>query len=438
MEKLPHETLVRIYQFLPFKDLKNCLLISRRLSEAAEESILWKNFPLKINQRNIRNLADILSLPRYRYLRSAIIQNCKLTNKDIRVISDSSLRTVQLGQHGEVEKDCNFSSLSAKLFASAVTKLEVFKLHNSLITEMSLIQMQALLAEISSTRSLLRTLELYYNNHLTCVIPDTLTSSLCNLSELTLIHQKLAPFKYENLFIAISKRASKLKMLNLSCNNLSHVNHEIFAKGICRINKTIISDCKLTLMMFGSLFSLIIEADDVNLTNLDVSYNSNLRLLDPYLFAKALCNLTTVSISHCKVLESQLISLCNIFTANSVKFLNLSGNASSTKIPALLLSQVVSRLEAFSLKSTKLSSLLLCSIFSELANESSCLKALDIGGDFRLIDERILASAFRKLHKVNLANVILSQEQYTFLSKEFKEKINIENFKVERKIKRTL
>ena len=103
----------------------------------------------------------------------------------MRTTYTQEIKYLQLGANHDVENDCDIHNISPKLLANLMTNLEVFKFHNSLMSEMSEKQSIAILKQLNK-KSSISSLEIFYNNHLSSIVPEPLATALTSVTELTL------------------------------------------------------------------------------------------------------------------------------------------------------------------------------------------------------------------------------------------------------------
>ena len=104
----------------------------------------------------------------------------------IYLVQGSSITAVQLGKEHDLEFDCDISTVSSVCLAKLFEKIEVFKYHNSAMTELTEQQVGIMLAQLNGSSNL-KKLDIFHNNNLSLIRPpDRLASALTSLTELTL------------------------------------------------------------------------------------------------------------------------------------------------------------------------------------------------------------------------------------------------------------
>ena len=400
MDQVPKEILIYILQSLPFDDLKRSLLVSKRFMDAGLEACLWKSFQLIVSKRNIGKLEKILELERMKNIKTVIFKGCKIKSKQLKLISQTKVKQIQIGDGHDIENDCIISEVTPSTLALLIGKMETFKFHNSLLAEMNPKQIRCLANQLKESTSL-KKLEIFYNNNLTSLPPEILASALCSLTELTLVFQKLNPDKYNAIFSQINQ-CSNLKVLNLPGNNLSNVNPEIFGTAVRKLEKVNLSDTRLTPAMFYMLLSKMKK--DSELQELDVSHNPSLKYIDDHIFSDAINTLEKVNLKFTNTTVSQLTHLFELMKLQTrLKDMNLVGNHSLANASEILLAGTVNKLIKVTIYATKLSRSQIQAILSHIEDKDSNLKALDLGGNnLSSIPSRLIASSINKLENATL------------------------------------
>ena len=185
MESVPKEILIFILGYLPYEDLKRSRLVCQRFLDAASERKLWRQFVLRISQRNISSLRNIFELNIFKDLQKVIITGCAMKNEHVKIILEKNIKYIQVGSNHDIENDCDMSKVSPKNLASLTMQLKEMKYHNSLMTEMTQKQTISILSQLNKTSNI-SCLEFFFNNHLTSIVPDKLASALTSVTELTL------------------------------------------------------------------------------------------------------------------------------------------------------------------------------------------------------------------------------------------------------------
>ena len=56
---LPSELLLKIFQYLPYRDLNSLVLVSRRFRHLAGDPLLWRNFHFQLNSKLCQEAAQL-------------------------------------------------------------------------------------------------------------------------------------------------------------------------------------------------------------------------------------------------------------------------------------------------------------------------------------------------------------------------------------------
>ena len=118
-------------------------------------------------------------------LRKVIFTGCAMKNEHVKLMLSKEIKELQLGSCHDPDYDCDITKVAAKNLANLISKLHVFKLHNSMMSEMKQNQTCAILCQLIRESHMIK-LEIFFNNHLTSIIPGTLSRALTSVTELTL------------------------------------------------------------------------------------------------------------------------------------------------------------------------------------------------------------------------------------------------------------
>ena len=185
MESVPKEILVCILRYLPYDDLKRSRLVCQRFLDAASERKLWREFVLRVSNRNLSSIKTIFELNLMKDLQKVIFTGCAMKNEHVKIIIEKEIKYLQIGFNHDIENDCDIRKVSSKNLASLTIQLRELKYHNSLMTEMTQKQMVSILSQLNK-KSNITGLDFFFNNHLTSIVPEKLASALTSVTELTL------------------------------------------------------------------------------------------------------------------------------------------------------------------------------------------------------------------------------------------------------------
>ena len=117
-------------------------------------------------------------------LKAVKFGGCKLKGKQLKLLFATEVSQVQIGDGHHIEKDCQVSEVTPSVLAAFVGNLDTFSSQNSLLREMNpkQIKLMAMRLEMSSN---LKQLEIFYNNNLTTLPVERLSSAMCSLKELS-------------------------------------------------------------------------------------------------------------------------------------------------------------------------------------------------------------------------------------------------------------
>ncbi|XP_053732161.1 protein NLRC3-like isoform X3 [Synchiropus splendidus] len=193
---------------------------------------------------------------------------------------------------------------------------------------------------LSSPSSRLTQLDLSYNYKLDDPGVELLSAGLksphCHLETLSLSRCQLSERSGSLLSSVLSSPSSRLTQLDLSYNyDLEDPGVELLCAGLksphCHLETLSLSWCLLS-ERSGSLLSSVLSSPSSRLTQLDLSYNYDLKDPGVELLSAGLksphCHLETLSLSGCRVSERGCASLASALTSNPshLRELDLSFN----------------------------------------------------------------------------------------------------------------
>ncbi|XP_053732158.1 NACHT, LRR and PYD domains-containing protein 3-like isoform X1 [Synchiropus splendidus] len=253
------------------------------------------------------------------------------------VLSSPSSRLTQLDLSYNYDlEDSGVELLSAGL-KSPHCHLETLRLRDCQLSHRS---GSILSSVLSSPSSRLTQLDLSYNYKLDDPGVELLSAGLksphCHLETLSLSRCQLSERSGSLLSSVLSSPSSRLTQLDLSYNyDLEDPGVELLCAGLksphCHLETLSLSWCLLS-ERSGSLLSSVLSSPSSRLTQLDLSYNYDLKDPGVELLSAGLksphCHLETLSLSGCRVSERGCASLASALTSNPshLRELDLSFN----------------------------------------------------------------------------------------------------------------
>ena len=213
----------------------------------------------------------------------------------------------------------NLFSVNPELLVKKVSHLEELILCGCSLTSQ---QATVLCMALDEERTHLRSINLS-GNDLSSVEPVLLANATTRLQEVKLYGASLSTTQLTELCTAMSK-SSRLKVLDVSCNNLSTMNCVLLASAAGLLEEVRLGWCSLTFQHITAICSSI--ENDSTLKNLDLSCNK-LTSVPPELLAKAMSRLESVNL-ECSSLTSQQVAALqsSLRKSQKLRMLNLTGN----------------------------------------------------------------------------------------------------------------
>jgi Ran GTPase-activating protein (RanGAP) involved in mRNA processing and transport len=179
-------------------------------------------------------------------------------------------------------------SVDPKNLARAINKLEVVNMYDCLLTN----QQAELMFEQMSKATNLKKLRLSYNN-LSSIDPAILGTQVSQLESMHMEEVELTPPQVETLFMSLNI-CSVLTDLDISSNILATVQPRTLARALNRIAEVNVTNCALTAEQVETLFESINEATCMK--DLSIALN-NLSFIGGDSLARGVNLLRTVNMS---------------------------------------------------------------------------------------------------------------------------------------------
>ncbi|XP_053710322.1 NACHT, LRR and PYD domains-containing protein 14-like [Synchiropus splendidus] len=375
------------------------------------------------------------------HLETLSLRLCGLSERSGSLLSSvlsspsSSLTQLDLSDNRDL-KDAGVELLSAGL-KSPHCHLETLSLSYCGLSERS----GSLLSSVlSSPSSSLTQLHLSYNRDLKDAGVELLSAGLksphCHLETLRLNSCGLSERSGSLLSSVLSSPSSSLTQLDLSWNmDLKDAGVELLSAGLksphCHLETLSLSRCGLS-ERSGSLLSSVLSSPSSSLTQLDLSYNMDLKDAGVELLSAGLksphCHLETLSLSRCGLSERSGSHLSSVLSSpsSSLTQLDLSENMDLKDAGVELLSAGLKsphcHLETLRLSRCGLSERSGSLLSSVLSSPSSSLTHLDLSENMDLKDAGVellsagLKSPHCHLETLSLRRCGLSERSGSLLS----------------------
>jgi len=333
------------------------------------------------------------------------LESVNLCETDITDDQKQALFTA-MSQNSQLKKlDLSGNSLSyvkSKLLAMGMARLEVVQLSDTDITNE---QAQAIFS-VMCQNSHLKSLHLDCNN-LSSVKPGLFVKLVTRMEDVNLCDTDITDDQKTALFAGMSQNC-QLKILDLSCNNLSSVEPGLFAKGMSRLVDVNLCASNLTNQQKQAFFAAM--SKNCHLKRLDLSAN-NLSSVEPELFARVMTRLEDVNLCCTDISNDQKQAFFVAMSENSkLKKLDLSCNNLSSVEPGLF-ARAMTRLEDVNLSYTDITDEQAQALFTALCRNSP-LKALDLHkNNLSSVEPRLFARGMSRLVNVTLCDTDITNQQ---------------------------
>eukprot|EP00092_Neocalanus_flemingeri_P037026 GFUD01040309.1.p1 GENE.GFUD01040309.1~~GFUD01040309.1.p1 ORF type:complete len:544 (-),score=116.02 GFUD01040309.1:15-1646(-) len=294
LQLLPPETLFRIFNCLNFSDLKAVVQVCRMMREIGEDPTLWK--ALKLLEVHPDDLMTVLGLPRL-----SKIEHIKISDRnsprasrgwwtDPMSMVDEHVETLKLANLHILDiSRCYLHDIDAKLLCEVLNNIEVVNANRANFSEEQLLEIFKGMSDSTRLKTLiLNTNEVLsdenYTLDLSHINPDLFAKALTKLQTVQISHAGLTSDQLEALVKYMNKE-SKIVELGVAGNDVSEIDPEEFAKAMNKLEKLDLFETNLGDQERPNTFFEHM-VDFTNLKDLALGFNN--RSLNPKVFAKAL------------------------------------------------------------------------------------------------------------------------------------------------------
>ena len=461
IESLPPEMMIKIFQMLDPRSLKQSAIVCKKWKNITDWSALWSWCTLRLDSP--RSLVK-LEMNRAKNIEQICLEDCDSNdlNQIIKAVENLPKIKIIWGLDHK-----NLSHVEPKLLAKVINMVE--EIDWCFHTRMTSQQVQQILEEMTRKTKLkelqmvnkylldiqpetlglaVNSVEALYmsdTNHghifspdqvngvftamskgtnlinlmlrdidISLVEPTIMASAISKLEELMIwksfrppSQSELSESQCKALFIALSKK-TKLKKLVIATKHMNQVDPKIFAQALNHLQEANVYDI-ITEIQARVFFSIMSEKTSIQKFRI---FNNNLSTIQPNVMAKGIIGLQELSMVGCSLTSEQTLSifLC-LSEGNSLKKLNVS-HSDLSSIDTKLLATVIKKLEQVSINNNHLTSDQIVSILKPCAENESNLKTL-ILRNTRLtdIDPELLSAALKNIKKIELNSCSLRPNQ---------------------------
>eukprot|EP00092_Neocalanus_flemingeri_P094938 GFUD01120768.1.p1 GENE.GFUD01120768.1~~GFUD01120768.1.p1 ORF type:complete len:536 (+),score=124.41 GFUD01120768.1:169-1776(+) len=286
LQLLPPEIMFRIFDYLNFSDLKAVVQVCRLLREIGEDPNLWKT--LKLLEVHPDDIKTVLSLPRLSkiehikisdWMVDEHVETLKLANLHILDISRCYLHDIG------PEVDC----VDTKLLSEVLNNIEIVNANRANLSEEQLLEIFKGMSDSTRLKTLiLNTTEEIEEEDifadLSHIDPDLFAKALTKLETVQISDACLTSDQLQALMKYMNKE-SKIVELGVAGNDVSEIDPEEFAKAMNKLEKLDLFETNLGDQERPNTFFEHM-VDFTNLKDLALGFNN--RSLNPKVFAKAL------------------------------------------------------------------------------------------------------------------------------------------------------
>jgi hypothetical protein len=292
--RLPAEILEMIFQRLEPSGLKAAVLVCRRWRELAEAPRLWTWVgSLRVTAANLSVMARLLK-GRLRVAGRRV---------EMAAVSEELLEAVadHRGRRELEVSTYNLTALEPSLVAAALVGQETLLLSSDLTHEQATTFFTVLAEGTKGTR--LKNLSLSFIP-LSSVEPQLLGRALSRLEKVELEEPELSEAQIDAIFVALGGRESSVRSLNLLAINLSAVEPAKIGRVVTKLDTCALRQTDLTQPQVEALFTALEEPSMSKLRKLDLACN-DLSLVKPELMARVVNHRQEVELMNTGITDQQ-------------------------------------------------------------------------------------------------------------------------------------
>jgi len=293
---LPAEMLERVFHLLPPRDLKAVVLVCRWWREVGEAPALWVWVMLQASWKNIQSMAEALGSRRLQGVRRLEVEDMAgRSNVEVELEVPGELLQAVIRHPGlrELDLAANLAMLEPELLAQAVTRLEEVGLGKLTSQQVSAI------CTAVTPNSQLRVLGLSCDN-LSIVDAELLAQAVTHLEEVDI--DQLTPQKVTAICTAITDN-SQLKSWNLSYTDLSSIRTDLLAEAVTQLEEANLAYTDLTSEQVETIFAALDKPSQLRILQMS---GNNLSSVDPEVLAQAVTQLVEVELNDTQLAPQQV------------------------------------------------------------------------------------------------------------------------------------
>jgi len=383
---LPGEILEQIFLLLPRRDLMQVVLVCRWWREVGERPHFWSSSSITVSRMGELHM---LMIRRLEFLEGVTVSGYWWDTPELEQLCRCLLMLPRLNTLS-IRRHVNIANVDHGLFASIGDMLEVLDVNES---ELTTIQLEALFKKFSSRQK-----QLYIQGtNMKSVDPEKLATAINKLEWVNMYNCFLTNQQTELMFEQMSK-ATNLKRLRLSYNNLSSIDPAILGTQVSQLEMMHMEEVELTPPQVETLFMSINSCS--MLTSLDISSNILATVL-PSTLARALNRIADVNIANCALTAEQVETLFeSINEATCMKDLSIALNNLSF-IEGDSLARGVNLLRTVNMSCTNLTHIQAEKVMIEAGNKGTRLKFVCFDNDVMdQINPQIMEAAVARMKAI--------------------------------------
>ena len=300
----------------------------------------------------------------------------------------------------------NISMVTPTIMAEVVCRMERVNMYN-IRHQLTYRQLMEMLWKISSTDQLSELI--LGGTRLTDIPDDTLARAVARLRIVNLDHCDLTEGQAVAV-VAAAGRSDRLRGLYIAGNILAHIEPEILARCVARLQLASISLAQLTRLQTRQIVNRMATSCS-NLKEIDISYN-DLSQADPVTLATAANSLERAVVHNTEISEYQTVKILkHVIAGTNLKHLDIGGDLRT--IAPEIIAQSFNKMSSVTIhtETAKISKKAELELFKQMG-EKTFLKRIDLQHrDLSRIPSEVIARAVNNLTEVNIMETYLSDDQ---------------------------
>jgi len=364
MDNIPDDIVLNVFDYLEPKDVKNCVLVSRKWKLLLYSKKFWTWAKLKADSEFLNQIVDSERFKLVDTLEFWIKQDEEILIETMaEFFSKLAAQEATYGKqlsliHCAREHSQIMLQVLPEDFGCAVAQLSVFITYSEATNRcwISKDQLNCMFKCIAEKEELpLRTLELPY----VCldeVHPETLGRAVNRLESVNLHYCSMVSGNVTPMFTILAETVEpSLHTLHVGRNKLVDVDEDILARAVCKLQSVNLNEA-LKSEQVTAIFQQIDSTANLRLQTLSLEFNSARNVPDET-FARVVCRLGDVDLRETSLRPEQVTALMTMIDEMDNLILHTLdiSDEDASEVPVQIISSSACKLTEVNLRATKMS-----------------------------------------------------------------------------------